>query len=81
MAAPLPTGARRLVGISASSSACATSKELLFERNIVLSHETIRRWHDKVRVCFARHLKAVRRQPSKQLVTLLFGQRIEGRKG
>lgn len=38
-------------------------EELLFERGVVVSYETIRRWCDKTGACFARRAKAVRRKP------------------
>ncbi|UIF88072.1 IS6 family transposase [Cupriavidus sp. UYPR2.512] len=38
-------------------------EELLFERSIVVSYETIRRWCDKFGAGFARRVKAARRKP------------------
>lgn len=38
-------------------------EELLFERGIVLSYETIRRWCDKFGASFAHRVKAARRKP------------------
>jgi len=37
--------------------------ELLFERGIVVSYETVRRWCDKFGAAFAHRVKAVRRKP------------------
>ena len=37
-------------------------EELLFERGIVVSYETVRRWGDKFRTGFARRVKAARRK-------------------
>lgn len=39
-------------------------EELLFERGVIVSYETIRRWCNKFGAGFARRIKAVRRQPS-----------------
>ena len=38
-------------------------EELLFERGVVVSYETIRRWCDKFGASFARRAKAARRKP------------------
>jgi putative transposase len=38
-------------------------EELLFERGIVVSYETVRRWCDKFGAWFAHRVKAVRRKP------------------
>jgi putative transposase len=38
-------------------------EELLFERGVTVSHESIRRWADKFGPCFARQVKAARRKP------------------
>ncbi|WP_321884132.1 IS6 family transposase [Burkholderia cepacia] len=38
-------------------------EELLFERGVVVSYETIRRWCNKFGACFASHVKAARRKP------------------
>ncbi|MDH6147318.1 MULTISPECIES: IS6 family transposase [Paraburkholderia] len=38
-------------------------EELLFERGVVVSHESIRRWADKFGAGFAHRVKAARRQP------------------
>lgn len=38
-------------------------EELLFERGVVVSYETIRRWCDKFGTDFARSVKAARRKP------------------
>jgi putative transposase len=38
-------------------------KELLFERGVVASYETIRRWCNKVGAGFAHRVKAARRKP------------------
>ena len=38
-------------------------KELLFERGVIVSYETVRRWCDKFGACFARRVKAARRKP------------------
>ena len=38
-------------------------EELLFERGIVVSYETVRRWCDKFGAGFAHRVKAVRRKP------------------
>jgi len=38
-------------------------EELLFERGVVVSYETIRRWCDKFGAGFARRVKAARRKP------------------
>jgi putative transposase len=38
-------------------------EELLFERGVVVSYETIRRWCDKFGASFARRAKGVRRNP------------------
>ncbi len=38
-------------------------EELLFERGMVVSHETIRRWCDKFGPGFAHRVKAARRKP------------------
>ena len=38
-------------------------EELLFERRVIVSHETIRRWCDKFGACFAHRVKAARRKP------------------
>ncbi|MDH6153432.1 MULTISPECIES: IS6 family transposase [Paraburkholderia] len=39
------------------------TEELLFERGVVVSHESIRRWADKFGAGFAHRVKAARRQP------------------
>ncbi len=39
-------------------------EELLFERGVVVSYETIRRWCDKFGGDFAHRVKAARRKPS-----------------
>lgn len=39
-------------------------EELLFERGVVVSYETIRRWCDKFGAGVAHRIKAARRQPS-----------------
>jgi len=38
-------------------------EELLFERGVTVSHESIRRWTDKFGPCFARQVMAARRKP------------------
>jgi putative transposase len=38
-------------------------KELLFERGVVISYKTIRRWCDKFGAGFAHRVKAARRKP------------------
>jgi putative transposase len=38
-------------------------EELLFERAVIVSYETIRRWCDKFGACFAHRAKAARRKP------------------
>ncbi|KGX17289.1 iS6 family transposase [Burkholderia pseudomallei] len=38
-------------------------EELLFERGVVVSYETIRRWCDKFGAGFAHRIRAARRQP------------------
>ncbi|MGF6851373.1 IS6 family transposase [Paraburkholderia sp. CI3] len=38
-------------------------QELLFERGVVVSHETVRRWCDKFGARFAHRVKAARRKP------------------
>jgi len=38
-------------------------EELLFERGVVVSYETIRRWCDKFRAGFAHRVKSARRKP------------------
>jgi putative transposase len=38
-------------------------EELLFERGVIVSYETVRRWCDKFGACFARRVKAARRKP------------------
>ncbi len=38
-------------------------EELLFERGVIVTYETIRRWCDKVGKGFAHRVKAVRRKP------------------
>ena len=38
-------------------------EELLFERGVVVSYETIRRWCDKFGASFAHRAKAARRKP------------------
>ncbi|MFM0632176.1 IS6 family transposase [Paraburkholderia xenovorans] len=38
-------------------------EELLFERGVVVSYETVRRWCDKFGACFAHRVKATRRKP------------------
>lgn len=38
-------------------------QELLFERGVVVSHETIHRWRDKIGAGFAHRLTAERRAP------------------
>ncbi|KVQ02669.1 transposase [Burkholderia ubonensis] len=38
-------------------------EELLFERGVTVSHESIRRWTDKFGARFARQVKAARRKP------------------
>ncbi|WP_186019147.1 IS6 family transposase [Burkholderia gladioli] len=40
-------------------------EELLFERGMIVSHETIRRWCDKFGAAFARRVKAARRKPGR----------------
>src|SRR5471032_1195763 len=37
-------------------------EELLFERGVIVSYETVRRWCDKFGACFAHRVKAVRRK-------------------
>jgi putative transposase len=37
--------------------------ELLFERGVIVSYETVRRWCDKFGACFAHRVKATRRKP------------------
>ena len=37
-------------------------EELLFERGIIVSYETVRRWCDKFGACFAHRVKAARRK-------------------
>jgi putative transposase len=39
-------------------------QELLFERGVVVSHETVRRWCDKFSARFAYRVKAARRSPA-----------------
>lgn len=39
------------------------SEELLFERGVAVSYETIRRWCDKFGACFAQRFKTARRKP------------------
>jgi putative transposase len=38
-------------------------EELLFERDMIVSYETIRRWGDKFGAGFAHRVKAARRKP------------------
>ena len=38
-------------------------EELLFEREVIVSYETVRRWYDKFGACFAHQVKAARRKP------------------
>src|SRR5882672_2588267 len=38
-------------------------EEPLFERGVIVSYETIRRWRDKFRAGFAHRVKAARRKP------------------
>ena len=38
-------------------------EELLFERGVIVSYETVRRWCDKFGACFAHRVKAMRRKP------------------
>jgi putative transposase len=38
-------------------------EELLFERGVIVSHETIRRRGDKFGACFAHRVKAAHRKP------------------
>src|ERR1700761_702104 len=38
-------------------------EELLFERGVIVSYETVRRWCDKFRAGFAHRVKAARRRP------------------
>ncbi len=38
-------------------------EELLFERGVIVSHESICRWTEKFGASFADHVKAARRQP------------------
>jgi putative transposase len=38
-------------------------EELLFERGVIVSYETVRRWCDKFGACFAYRVKAARRKP------------------
>ncbi len=38
-------------------------EELLFERGVIVSHESIRRWTEKFGASFAHRIKAARRQP------------------
>ncbi|WP_157379573.1 IS6 family transposase, partial [Burkholderia ubonensis] len=38
-------------------------EELLFERGVIVSYETIRRWCDKFGAAFAQRVKAARRKP------------------
>lgn len=38
-------------------------EELLFERGVIVSYETIRRWCDKFGASFADRAKGVRRKP------------------
>ncbi len=38
-------------------------EELLFERGVIVSHESIRRWTEKFGTGFAHRIKAARRQP------------------
>ncbi|NVH78579.1 IS6 family transposase, partial [Paraburkholderia sp. JPY432] len=40
-------------------------EELLFERGVVVSYETIRRWCDKFGAGFAHRVKAARRKPGR----------------
>ncbi len=40
-------------------------EELLFERSVIVSYETIRRWCDKFGATFARQAKAARRKPGR----------------
>ncbi|WP_122879693.1 IS6 family transposase, partial [Burkholderia pseudomallei] len=40
-------------------------EELLFERGVIVSYETIRRWCDKFGATFARRVKAARRKPGR----------------
>ncbi|GAB3630207.1 transposase [Pandoraea terrae] len=38
-------------------------EDLLFERGVIVSYETVRRWCDKFGACFAHRVKAARRKP------------------
>jgi putative transposase len=38
-------------------------EELLFDRGVIVSYETVRRWCDKFGACFAHRVKATRRKP------------------
>ncbi|MBK3816607.1 IS6 family transposase, partial [Burkholderia sp. R-69608] len=38
-------------------------EELLFERGVIVSYETVRRWCDKFGAGFAQRVKAARRRP------------------
>jgi putative transposase len=38
-------------------------EELLFDRGVIVSYETVRRWCDKFDACFAHRVKATRRKP------------------
>ncbi|ATF90566.1 IS6 family transposase [Burkholderia gladioli] len=40
-------------------------EELLFERGVIVSYETIRRWCEKFGAAFARRIKAARRKPGR----------------
>ncbi len=40
-------------------------EELLFERGVIVSYETIHRWCDKFGAAFARQIKAARRKPGR----------------
>jgi transposase-like protein len=56
---------RKLVEIAyLNQSRLRDIEELLFERRVVVSYESIRRWCDKFGAGFARHVKAARRKRS-----------------
>jgi putative transposase len=42
-------------------------EKLLFERGVIVSYETVRRWCDKFGACFARRVKAARRRHARLL--------------
>jgi putative transposase len=52
-------------------------EELLFERGVVVSYETIRRWCDKFGASFAHRAKAASRKPQARL-DLASGRNVRG---